>query len=62
MVPGGEPIDWAQPLMPQKSVKVTIITMEPKPSGPFRSPINARIRFTTAEIPMPAAMKRRMLQ
>ena len=62
MVPGGEPMDCSQPLRPQSTEKVISMTMEPKPSGPWRSPSTPSRRFTTADTPIPTAMKRRMLQ
>ena len=62
IVPGGDPIDCIQPLMPQSVEKRPSISSEPKPSGPCSRPKTPRSRFTAAETPIPAAMKRRMLQ
>ena len=62
MVPGGEPMDCIQPLIPQSTAKASIMTMEPIPSGPCSRPRTPRIRLMSMETPSPAAMKRRMLQ
>ena len=62
MVPGGEPMDCIQPFAPQSTENSTSMSTDPNPSGPWSSPRTPRIRFITADIPIPAAMKRRMLQ
>ena len=58
MVPGGEPMDCIQPLMPQRSEKAA----RRRPAGQFHWPRRPRMRFMRADIPIPTAMKRRMLQ
>ena len=62
MVPGGEPIDCIQPFTPHNTENSTSINTDPNPSVPCSSPSAPRTRFRTAEIPIPAAMNRRMLQ
>ena len=62
IVPGGDPMDCIQPFTPQSTAKKTIMSMDPKPSGPSNSPSTPSSRFSTADTPMPTAMKRRMLQ
>ena len=58
MVPGGEPMDCIQPLTPQRSEKAA----RRRPAGQFQRPRRPRMRFMRADIPIPTAMKRRMLQ
>ena len=62
MVPGGEPMDWTQPLTPHRRANATSIATEPIPSGPCSRPRMPSTRLMTADMPSPQAMNRRMLQ
>ena len=62
MVPGGEPMLCAQPLRPHSTTNSSITVTEPTASVPCKSPSAPSSKFIRADTPMPAAIKRRMLQ
>ena len=60
--PGGDPIDCISPLTPQRRANTTNISPDPPAPMPEKTPRHPRMRFMTADIRRPKAMKRRMLQ
>ena len=62
MVPGGEPMLCAQPFRPHSTINSRRTVTDPTASVPCKSPSAPSSKFIRADIPMPAAIKRRMLQ
>ena len=62
MMPGGDPIDCIQPLMPHSTANARNSSMVESPMVLYSSPIDPIRRLTTAEMISPVAMNLLMLQ
>ena len=62
MMPGGDPIDCIQPLMPQSTANEMNRSMVERPIALYSNPIPPMTRLTAAEMKSPVAMNLLMLQ